>query len=368
MKASAALLAALVASRAAAAAPEPVFGNAPYDAAPARTGRVKVEIDFSAAEQILQALSEDKLKPGDPSSLQSLPAVRRQIADSGKDPGVFAGDLAASFLPDSKPATFDFRSVRLDRDRWKVALAGLSADREKLAQTAARRVEALLPPDGALAFSADVEITFALAGIEDHVLFPDGERRLVVLVDLGRSLAENAGTPREEAGETLSRLSAAEVFRGAWEAYRRSAPGWQKIGASPVDPLERAVATAAPIALFAFDKNFFPLSRWIHDDMIRAIDALNQEITLLADPKTDLAKRSEILAALRRPGLRGDPAVSAGVYLADGIFQTRGARALADALAAGPEGLFAAYEASSAVKKYGLPPLTPKWRAAPPRR
>ena len=79
MKVSAALLAALVASRAAAAAPEPVFGNAPYDAAPARTGRVKVEIDFSAAEQILQALSEDKLKPGDPSSLQSLPAVRRAV-------------------------------------------------------------------------------------------------------------------------------------------------------------------------------------------------------------------------------------------------------------------------------------------------
>jgi len=352
----------------AAAAPEPVFGNAPYDAAPAKTGRVKVNIDFSAAEQILEAVSADKMKPCEPSTLQALPAVRRQIADSGKDTGVFAGDLAASFLPESKPATFDFRSVRIDRDRWKVTLAGLAADREKLAQIAARRVEALLPPDAALEFSAEVEVTFALAGIEDHVLFPNGDRRLVVLVDLGRSLAENAGTPREEAGETLSRLSAAEVFRGAWETYRRAAPGWQTIGASPVDPLERAVSTAAPIALFAFDRNFFPLSRWMHDDMIRAIDALNQEIALLADPKTNLVKRSEILAALRRPGLRGDPAVSAGVYLADGVFQAQGARALADALAAGPEGLFAAYQAASAAKKSGLPPLSPKWRPAPARR
>jgi len=358
---SVAALGVLLASfRAAAAAPEPVFGNAPYDTAPARSGRVKVEIDFSAAEQILEALSEEKLKPGDPSTLQALPAVRRQIADSGKDAGVFAGDLAAAFLTESKPSTFDFRSVRLDRERWRVTLAGLSADREKLARTAARRVEALLPPDGAVEFSAEIEITFALAGIEDHVLFPNGEHRLVVLVDLGRSLAENAGTPREEAGETLSRLSAAETFRGAWEAYRRAAPGWQKIDPSPVGPLERAVATVAPIALFAFDKNFFPLSRWIHDDMIRAIDALNQEIALLADPKTNLAKRSEILAALRRPGLRGDPAVSAGVFLADGVFQAQGARAFADALAAGPEGLFAAYQAASAVKKNGLPPLSPK--------
>jgi hypothetical protein len=368
MRAPAALFAVLVASRAAAAAPEPAFGNAPYDAAPARSGHVKVEIDFSAAEQILDALSEEKLKPGDPSALQALPAVRRQIADSGKDTGVFAGDLAASFLTESKPATFDFRSVRLDRDRWKVTLAGLSADREKLARTAARRVEALLPADVPIEFSADVELTFALAGIEDHVLFPSNDRRLVVLVDLGRALAENAGTPRDEAGETLSRLAAAEVFRGAWEQYRRASPGWQKIGASPVDPLERSVSTAAPIALFAFDKNFFPLSRWIHDDMIRAIDALNQEIALLADPKTNLATRSEILAALRRPGLRGDPAVSAGVFLADGVFQAQGARALADALAAGPEGLFAAYQAASAVKKSGLPPLTPKWRAVPARR
>jgi len=368
MRTSAALLAVLVVSRAAAAAPEPAFGNAPYDAAPARSGHVKVEIDFSAAEQILDALSEEKLKPGDPSTLQALPAVRRQIADSGKDAGVFAVDIAAAFQPESKPATFDFRSVRLDRDRWKVTLAGLSADREKLAQTAARRVEALLPTDVPIEFSAGVELTFALAGIEDHVLFPSNDRRLVVLVDLGRALAENAGTPRDEAGETLSRLAAAEVFRGAWEQYRRAAPGWQKIGASPVDPLERSVSTAAPIALFAFDKNFFPLSRWIHDDMIRAIDALNQEIALLADPKTNLAKRSEILAALRRPGLRGDPAVSAGVFLADGVFQAQGARALADALAAGPEGLFAAYQAASAVKKNGLPPLTPKWRAVPARR
>ena len=75
MRTSAALLAVLVVSRAAAAAPEPAFGNAPYDAAPARSGHVKVEIDFSAAEQILDALSEDKLKPGDPSTLQALPGA-----------------------------------------------------------------------------------------------------------------------------------------------------------------------------------------------------------------------------------------------------------------------------------------------------
>jgi hypothetical protein len=365
---AASLLALAVPLRAAAAAPAAAFGNAPYDAPPAKTGRVKITFDFSAADQILAALSAEKLNPTDPSTLQSLPAVRRQIADAGKETSVFAADLAGAFLPESRPSTFDFRSVRLDRDRWKVALAALTADREKLGQVAERRAEALLPADVALEYSADVQVTFALAGLEDHVLFPNGERRLVVLIDLGRTLAENAGTPREEAEEALSRLAAAEVFRVSWDAYRRTAPGWQKIAASPVDPLERAVSAAGPVALFAFDRNFFPLSRWIHDDMIRAIDALNQELALLADPKTDLAKRSEILATLRRPGLRGDPAVSAGVFLADGVFQAQGAKALLDALAAGPEGLFAAYEAASSAKKSGLPPLSPKWRTAHDRR
>jgi len=360
----AAFLAALPLRIAAAAAPPQAFGNAPFDAAPAGSGRVSVTVDFSAAEQIADALSGDKLKPDAPSTLQAAPAIRRQISDSGKDPGVFAQDLAAAFLPDSRPATFDFRSIRLDRDRWKVALAGLAPARDGIAQTAARRVEALLPGDVPLAFTAEVELTFALAGIEDHVLFPAGDRRVVIVIDLGRALAENAGTPREEAEETLSRLAAAEVFRGAWEAYRRGSPGWQKPSPSPVDPLLRAVSTAGPIALFAFDKNFFPLSRWIHDDMLRAIDALNQELALLSDPKTNLGKRAEILAALRRPGLRPDPAVSAGVFLVDGVFQAQGQRGLLDALAAGPEGLFSAYAAASSARKSGLPPLSPKWRAA----
>lgn len=350
--------------RAGAAAPPATIAGAPYDATPAKTGRISITVDFSAAEQILEALSRDKLKPGDASTLQALSAVRRQIAESGKGNEVWSQDLAGAFLPDSRPETFDFRSIRIDKDRWAVALAALVPEKEKIARQAASRVEALLPPDGALEFSARIELTFAVAGIEDHVLFPEGDRRLVLLVDLGHALAENASTPKDEAEETLSRLAAAETFRGAWEAYRRTAPGWQKLSTSPLDPLERAVATVAPIALFSYDRSFFPLSRWIHDDMIHAIDALNQQIAALADPKTKLATRSDILAALRRPGLRADPAVVAGAFLADGIYQTLGARALLDALAAGPEGIFAAYARASADRKSGLLPLSPKWRPA----
>jgi len=345
----------------------PAFGNAPYDGVPARTGRISVVVDASAAEQILAALSSDRMRTGDASALLALPAVRRQIAEAGKTDADWTADFSGAFLPESRPGTFDLRSVRLDRSRWEIALAGVKLDREEIARLAARRVEALLPGDVPLTFSTRVELTFALAGLEDHIVYPDGEGKAVVLVDLGHAFSENAGTPRADAAETLSRLAAAETFRGAWDAYRRLSPAWQKPPSSPLDPLERSVSAAAPLALFAFDKNFFPLSRWLHDEMLRAIDALNAEGGVLADPKAGLGKRAEILAALRRPGLRPDPSLSAGVYLADAVYQTLGQKAFLDALAAGPDGLFAAYRTASETKKSGLPPLSAKLRPRPPK-
>jgi hypothetical protein len=355
------------AARLAAAQAAPAFGNAPYDAPAPSPARVSVRLDLSAAEQILAALSLDKPRPGDASNLQANSAIRRQIAESGKPDTVWNEDLSAAFLPESRPGTFDFRSVRLDRDRWKVCLDGVKADADEIARSAARRADALLPGDFPAGFSAEVDLTFALAGIEDHVLFPEGNRRASVLIDLGRAISENPGNPRAQTAETISRLAAAETFRAAWAAYVKSAPAWQEPGAGPVDPLLRAVATVAPVALFAFDRNFFPLSRWLHDDMIRAIDAFNQEAAVLADPKTDIGKRAEILAGLRKPGLRPDSALSAGAYLADGVYQASGRPGLVDALARGPDGLFDAYAAAAAKKKSGLPPLTPKLRARPKR-
>ncbi len=340
----------------------PAFGNAPYDASAPRGGRISVTVDSSAAEQILEALSSEKMRAGDASALQGLPAVRRQISESGKTDADWSRDFAAAFLPESRPGTFDFRSVRLDRERWRVALAGVKLDREKIAESAARWVEALLPADVPIAYAAQVDLTFALAGIEDHVVFPSGEGKAVVLVDLGHALSENAGTGREEAAETLSRLAAAETFRGAWESYRRLSPAWQRTPTDPLDPLERSVSIAAPVAFFAFDRNFYPLSRWLHEDMLRAIDVLNAHGALLADPKTSLAKRAELLAALRRPGLRPEASLSAGVFLADAVYQALGQKALLDALAAGPKGLFAAYESASESRKSGLPPLSAKFR------
>ena len=364
MKAAAAALLLLFAAMPAAAA-EPVFGNAPYDSPAPPPPRVTVRVDTSAAEQILEALSADKPRPGDAATLQSVAGIRRQIAESGKGENVWAEDFGAAFLPESRPGSFDLRSVRLDRDRWKICLEGVRLDADAIARSAARRAEALLPADVPIAFSAEIDVTFSLAGLEDHVLFPEGEHKAIVLIDLGRAISLNPGNPRAETTEILSRLAAAETFRAAWEVYRTLSPAWQKPDEGPTGPLVRSVSIVAPIALFAFDRNFYPLSRWLHENMIRAIDALNQEAAMLGDPKTDLGKRAEILAGLRRPGLRPDAALSAGAFLADGVFQASGRQALVDALAAGPPGLLAAYASAAEAKKSGLPPLSPKLRPRP---
>ena len=95
--------------------------------------------------------------------------------------------------------------------------------------------------------------------------------------------------------------------------------------------------------------------------MLRGIDALNHEANVLLDRKTDLAQRAEALASLRRPGLRGDPALGAAAFLADGVFQKLGHEELLRALAAGPSGLFEAY-LRAAAKGSGLPPLSDAFR------
>jgi hypothetical protein len=158
--------------------------------------------------------------------------------------------------------------------------------------------------------SCDVELTFAMAGLEDHAVSREGDDRVRLLVDIGHTVSSATGDTREERSDALARLIAGEAFRAAWDRYRAAAPGWQKTtNLGVLEPLARAVAVAAPVAVYAFDRNFFPLARWLHDPMLRGIDALNHEATLLLDPRTDLSQRAEVLASLRRPGLRGDPAL-----------------------------------------------------------
>jgi len=339
----------------------PVFGRAPYDAAGPPQDRISVSIDASAARQILDALSEDKLKPGDASALMALDAVRRQIADSGQPDSQWVEDFAAAFDQRSRPVTFDLRSIRLARDVWRPRLAALVQNLPEIERQASRRADALIPADVPVALSARVELTFGIAGLADHLVV-ERDHGPVIVVDLGQALASALGDEPGGAAVTdlLSRLAAAETFRAAWAAYRSRSPAWSENSpVGPAAPLLRAVAAQAPVALFAYNKDFFPLATWLNGPMLQAVDSLNQDANVLLDSRTPLGTRAEILARLRSAGLQRDPALAAGAFLADGVFQKDGRDALLRALAAGPAGLFRAYAKASRVKGSNLPPLLP---------
>lgn len=337
---------------------EPTFGRAPYDGATPASGKVSVAVSFSAAQQILAALAKENLTPGDAGKLLALDAVRREVQDSGKPESEWISDFAEAFSDQSHPVTFDLRTIRQEKDVWAPRLQALAALAPRIEAETARRVSAMLPSDGTPSVSATVEMTFGLSGLADHLMFTDGRNRVLIVVDLSRATSASPGTTPAEIAGALSRLAAQETFRRAWQIYRQSSPGWngpETMG--PLSSLAKAVTIAAPIGLYSYDKDFFPLSSWLHDPMIRAIDAFNRVAGILIDPKTPLDRRAEILSGVEQGELQTGPALAAGAFFADGIYERLGHTALLKALAGGPQAFFQAY-ARAVGKKNDLPPLS----------
>jgi hypothetical protein len=345
-------------ARAARKSAEPaLFGRAPYDAAAVSPHRFSVTLDFKAARQILDALSLEKPKAGDASALLALPAVRRQIEESGKEDSRWMEDFNGAFAAESRPQTFDLRSVRMDRDRWNLVLTSLEQHADRLARLSERRAAALLPAELPVQESAAVQLTFGLPGIADHLVFGAGATGgIVVLVDVARALAAAGPSSLPQGEDSFARLVAAEIFRPAWDAVRSRAAGWKGSETGPADPLARVTATLAPVWLYSYDPDFFPLSEWLHDPMVRAADAFNEEADLLLDPKTELARRAEIVARLERRSLQNDLALAAGPFFADAIYQVLGRDELMKALSSGPFAFLEAYDRAAARKH--LPPLS----------
>jgi hypothetical protein len=342
---------------------KPVFGDAPFDGGGSSPHRIEVSVDFSAAQQILEALSADKFPPGEASRLLSLPAVRRQIRSSGRDESQWVEDFATAYAETSRPEIFDLRSIRLDRTRWTPRLAGLSAEAPAMEKAVAARVASLLPGDAPVALKSRVEMSFGVAGLADHLVFHEDDRAVLTVVDLARALAAYPDAGPAQLSEALTRLAAGETYRVAWAAYRARAAGWSRpAGLGPIEPLAEALAVQAPIDLYSFDRNFFPLSRWLKEPMMGAIDAFNREADLLLDPKTELDRRAELLADLRSGRGQRDPGLSAGAFVADGIYENLGRQALLDALASGPRAFLEAYDRAASRKRSELPPLVPKLR------
>lgn len=340
-------------------APAAATARAPYDAPPAAPHAIEIRLDSRPAREILASLSRVRLERSDAMVLQDLPAVRLAIQDSGRSPEVFERDFAAAFDEEGKIAVFEFRPIRQTRDRWQVLLDGIASREKDVIERASRQAAALLPPDPAVTARLEVDLSFGLAGLADHLVVAGSADPEMMVVDLARALGESDGEPLDSRLVRLARLIGGEAFRQAWRNYREASPNWRHpdLGLGSIELLLRATAEHGPVALFAFDENFFPLAVWLKEPMRHSIEDLNRQAEKYAQGQSDLERRAELAAEMRRGDLARRLAGPAGAFLADAIVEAYGLDALRVALQEGPKAFFAAYDRAAQADK-SLPPLS----------
>jgi hypothetical protein len=337
--------------------------RSPYDAPPAAAHSIQIQIDTTAAREILGTLSRQKFDPSDAKVLQDMPAIHLAIQDSTRGPEVFERDLAAAFGETSKSTIFDFWKIRQERSRWDALLSAIVSREQDLARMASQRAAALLPGDRPISAVVHVYLSFGIAGLADHLVLADARGQDTMVIDLSRALGDSQGEPMDSQISRLARLIAGEAFRQAWLLYRSASPAWQRgrSEGTPIDQLITLVGETGPVALFAVDENFFPLAVWLKTPMKRAIDDLNRSGERFALAQDNLEARVELTGELKRPAFARQVAAPAGAFLADAVVQSAGLDGLRAGLQKGPRGLFEAYEKAYQADK-SLIPLGPAIR------
>ena len=346
-----------------AAVPGAPSSKSPYDALPAAAHNIDIQIDATAAKEILGTLARLKFEPSDAKVLADLPAVHLTIQDSTRGQDVFERDLKAAFDETSKSAVFDFWKIRQERIRWETLLSAVLARQKEVTELASRRAAALLPGDRAVSANVRVYLSFGLSGLADHLVLANVRGQDTMVIDLSRALGDSQGEPLDSQISRLARLIAGEAFRQAWQLYRAASPAWGRARAEtlPIEQLLALVADTGPVALFAVDENFFPLAVWLKTPMKRAIDDLNRSADRFAQAQDNLEARVELTAEMRRPDFARQTAAPAGAFLSDAVVQSAGLDAFRAALQKGPHGLFEAYDRAYQADK-SLIALAPKIR------
>jgi hypothetical protein len=346
--------------------------RAPYEAAPAGSHSLQIQVETRAARDLLAFLSLPQFRVEEAKALQELPAVRLALQDSGRNPDVFERDLAAAWGDEPKSGVFDFHSLRSRQARWQALLSALTSREADVARMASERAAALLPADRPIAARLQVFLSFGLAGLADHLVVVLPDRNEAMIVDLARALGEAEGETVDNQIERVARLIAGEAFRQAWRAYRTVSESWARHDSTlgQLEPLFQVVAEQGPVALFHVDENFFPLSTWLREPMKRTMGEFNRTAERLVESEGDLENRMTLAAEIRRADFAQRLAGPAGAFLCDGIIQALGLDAFRAALAAGPKAFFSAYDEAQQ-KSSDLVPLSPVIReriAAKPAR
>lgn len=339
----------------AAAAP----GAVPVEKPSGAQSLIEVRVDTRAAREVLLTLARPKWEPADAKLLEDVRAIELSIRDSNRSIEVFERDLKAAFETETRVAVFDFRAVRDAITRWQTLVSAISAKEADLAKMAVSRAAALLPSDVPAQARLEVHLSFGLAGLADNIVVRAPEGGEVMVVDLARALGDSEGEPLDSRVARLARLIAGTAFRQAWASYRAGSPAWTRpepeLGR--FEPFARVIAEAGPVALFAVDESFFPLSTWLKDLQKKAFLELERAAQRIVDSETELEKRVEAMSELKRPDFARRVAGPAGMCMADGIRAALGPDAMKAALAGGPHAFFAAYDRATQKNKE-LPPLS----------
>jgi hypothetical protein len=320
---------------------------------------IELRVDTRAAREILLTLVKPKWEPTDAKLLEDIRPIALSIRDSNRSTDVFERDLKAAFETETRVAVFDFRAVRDAINRWQALVSGISAKEAELARMAVSRAAALMPSDFPARARLEAHLSFGLAGLADNIVAraPDGGEMMVV--DLARALGDSDGEPLDSQIVRLARLIAGAAFRQAWASYRAASPAWTRpepeLGR--FEPFARVIAEAGPVALFAVDESFFPISTWLKDLQKKAFLELERAAQRIVDSETELDKRVEVMSELKRPEFARRVAGPAGMCMADGIRVALGPDAMKAALAGGPRAFFAAYDRATQKNK-DLPPLS----------
>jgi hypothetical protein len=334
-------------------------GAAPAQAPSAPASSIEVRVDTRAAREILLTLARPKWEPTDARLLEDIRPIALSIRDSGRSIEVFERDLKAAFETETRVAVFDFRAVREAITRWQAVVSGISSKEGELAKMSVAQAAALLPSDVPAPARLEAHFSFGLAGLADNIVAraPDGGEMMVI--DLARALGDSEGEPLDSRIARLSRLIAGAAFRQAWASYRAGSPAWTRPAPElgRFEALARFVAEAGPVALFAVDESFFPISTWLKDLQKKSFVELERAAQRVVDSEAELEKRVEVMSEMKRPDFSRRVAGPAGMCMADGIRVALGPDAMKAALAGGPQAFFAAYDRATQKNK-DLPPLS----------
>ena len=343
------VLAALAAARPAPAAS--VTSGPPFDLAAKTPHEIVFTIDTQPARDVLGLLAG---APGPTAALRRLKAsthATAAIRAQNLSPDDYYGKLVSAIAGTPDPL---FTSFIGTSPTFTALLDEMDATGSADAARLARRLASLIPAGMPVKVHVVLVPFLAISGFAE-IVSVSGDGEIVISADLPRIVGSPATAPQpREALLKVLRGAAAEAWRTLFEAQVRRAPAWPPAGDKGLDfdaLLARTVAEG-PGTLFLVPDEFFPLSPFLEEPIVRSFGRWNTAAELLLEGKVKEDRRLDLfLNAGKGDFWQRYPAI-VGAQMTDGVLRLAGREKFLEALAAGPRAVAALYVSATKGKGY----------------